>query len=50
MRSFEPTEHFPDMVPIQSVPILLSVGLADLTPYTGDGVRLVAAAAVSLSL
>ncbi len=37
-------------VQTQSVPILLSVGLADLTPYSGDGVRLVAAAAVSLSL
>ena len=35
---------------MQSVPIVLSVGLADLTGYSGDGVRLVAAAAVALSL
>jgi hypothetical protein len=34
----------------ESVPILLSVGLADLTGYSGDGVRVVAAAAVGLSL
>ena len=33
-----------------TVPILLSVGLADLTGYSGDGIRLVAAAAVALSL
>lgn len=34
----------------QSVPILLSLGLADLTGYSGDGIRWVAAAAVGLSL
>ena len=34
----------------QRVPILLSVGFADLTTYSGDGVRFVAAAAVALSL
>ena len=31
-------------------PIAFSLGLADLTPYSGDGVRLVAAAAVAVSL
>ncbi len=34
----------------QRVPILFSVGFADLTTYSGDGVRFVAAAAVALSL
>ncbi len=33
----------------QSVPLLLSVGVADLTEYSGDGIRLVAAAAVAVS-
>ena len=33
-----------------NMPIALSIGLADLTAYSGDGVRLVAAAAVALSL
>ncbi len=37
-------------VETQSVPILFSLGLADLTSYSGDGVRLVAAAGVALSL
>ncbi len=37
-------------VETQRVPILLSVGFADLTTYSGDGVRFVAAAAVALSL
>lgn len=33
----------------KSVPLLLSVGVADLTGYSGDGIRLVAAAAVAVS-
>ena len=36
-------------IQIQRVPMLLSVGLADLTSYTGDGARWVAAAGVALS-
>ena len=33
----------------QRAPFAFSVGLADLTPYSGDGVRFVAAAAVAVS-
>ena len=33
-----------------TVPIMISIGLADLTGYSGSGVRLVAAAAVAISL
>jgi hypothetical protein len=33
-----------------SMPIMISIGLADLTGYSGNGVRLVAAAAVAISL
>ena len=34
----------------RTIPIALSVGLADLTGYSGDGVRLVGAAAIALDL
>ncbi len=36
-------------VQVQRVPISLSLGLADLTAYSGDGARLVAAAAMALA-
>ncbi len=34
----------------QRVPILLSVGFADLTTYSGDGVRFISAAGLALPL
>ena len=37
-------------IPIGNMPVALSIGLADLTGYSGDGARLIAAAAVALSL
>ncbi len=33
----------------RAMPISLCIGLADLTTYSGDGVRLIAGAAVALS-